>query len=439
MTGAIINRKPASLARKLTMVLVHKGNLVVIHLERDIQMQTMKKQKNLEHDGNHDQPRLHVGSQPVTDAVELTNGRDQRQSKEKRSSKRSQDYTGVHLGEECITVLTDEERSTIEALVSSLPSFDSQHLNEDSIFTQISIAKKDIPSRLAAKLIEFRKHSNDYGTLLFRNLPIDPVLPPTPKDEGRAESKTHVSESVLLSMMMYLGEPIAYEDEKEGTIVQNVCPVQGKEERQENTGSAFFDFHIENSFHPHKPDYLGLLCLRSDHDRIAKTATASIRKALDKVPGKLISLLRQPLYHIRVASSFMKDGEPALYSPLLPILSGDVIQPDLCINFYNTEAINSAAQLAFDALKAALLEVVADVVLLPGDLLIIDNRVAVHGRTAFQPRYDGNDRWLQRLFVVEDFRRSQESRHRGSHICIPLTAELLPLQDGFSEDNSESA
>jgi L-asparagine oxygenase len=35
-------------------------------------------------------------------------------------------------------------------------------------------------------------------------------------------------------------------------------------------------------------------------------------------------------------------------------------------------------------------------------LLIIDNRRAVHGRTAFTPRYDGRDRWLKRAYLVSD-------------------------------------
>lgn len=46
-----------------------------------------------------------------------------------------------------------------------------------------------------------------------------------------------------------------------------------------------------------------------------------------------------------------------------------------------------------------------DVVLEPGDLLVIDNFRAVHGRRPFTPRYDGTDRWLKRLNVTRDPRK----------------------------------
>ncbi|MEK8144495.1 TauD/TfdA family dioxygenase [Streptomyces sp. M10(2022)] len=52
----------------------------------------------------------------------------------------------------------------------------------------------------------------------------------------------------------------------------------------------------------------------------------------------------------------------------------------------------------------------------PGDLVIIDNRVTVHGRTAFHPRYDGADRWLQRTYVTTDLRRSRDHRPYNGHV-----------------------
>ena len=44
------------------------------------------------------------------------------------------------------------------------------------------------------------------------------------------------------------------------------------------------------------------------------------------------------------------------------------------------------------------------------DFLVVDNDVAVHGRTPFTPRFDGTDRWLQRTFVIADHTDADGSR-----------------------------
>ena len=48
-------------------------------------------------------------------------------------------------------------------------------------------------------------------------------------------------------------------------------------------------------------------------------------------------------------------------------------------------------------------EHLTDVALQPGDLLIVNNRRAVHGRRPFRPTYSGHDRWLKRVNVARDF------------------------------------
>jgi L-asparagine oxygenase len=328
-----------------------------------------------------------------------------------------------------ILELTDEESSFCKALLEGLPQTNAGCSWEDSLITEIELRTRLFSDHLLRPLIQFRKHSNENGMLLIRNIPVDSVLPPTPPD-GRIslEKNSHMSEYMLLAIMLQLGEPIAYEDEKNGALIQNICPVRGKEEAQENIGSTYLEFHTEDAFHPYKPDFVGLLCLRPDHDGVAVTAAASIRKALSMVPSKVQDLLRQPLYHIRFSSSFIpgNTGEVA-FSPHLPVLSGDILEPEMNVDFYGMEAITPAAQLALKTLEDALLKVAVEVKLKKGELMIIDNRVAAHARTAFHPRYDGKDRWLQRLFVVHDFRRSRASRAYGSHICTPLPIEFFRM------------
>ena len=63
-------------------------------------------------------------------------------------------------------------------------------------------------------------------------------------------------------------------------------------------------------------------------------------------------------------------------------------------------------------------DVAQGVYLQPGQMLLINNRKGAHSRTPFTARFDGTDRWLQRLYV----RRSLwELRKR----LEPITQGLL--------------
>jgi hypothetical protein len=71
---------------------------------------------------------------------------------------------------------------------------------------------------------------------------------------------------------------------------------------------------------------------------------------------------------------------------------------------------NEPAQLAVESLIKSIDTVLTDVVMHPGDILFIDNYKAVHGRKPFNPRYDGTDRWLKRINVTRDLRKSRSAR-----------------------------
>ena len=75
-----------------------------------------------------------------------------------------------------------------------------------------------------------------------------------------------------------------------------------------------------------------------------------------------------------------------------------------------------------------------------GDLLVVDNRRAVHGRSEFRARFDGTDRWLQRTFVVDDLAADRRPARVGHHHAVPrrrLTAAgsgtlPRPMASGFN-------
>lgn len=273
---------------------------------------------------------------------------------------------------------------------------------------------------------DFRLNSNDYGTLLLRGLPIGQIPDTPPTGVASAWPELSCADRSITMIMSLLGEPIAYADEKEGALIQDVIPVQGCEERQENSGSALLEFHIENGFHPHKPSHVGLLGLRGDHLGIAATATASIRRALPLLSGVVIDCLRQPLFRIRLSSSFTADDLPPLRSCAAPILTGHPLRPDLTVDFHATEPLSKEAESALVLLREAMAQVMVGAVLTPGDLLIVDNRTAAHARTAFTPRYDGHDRWLRRMSCVADLRDSSGSRALAGRVFSPVP--LLHLE-----------
>ena len=115
----------------------------------------------------------------------------------------------------------------------------------------------------------------------------------------------------------------------------------------------------------------------------------------------------------------MGTGAVARSAPM-PVLTGCPADPDLCADFHAMEPANEAAAAAFEALRRQMQDALVGTVLEPGDLLLIDNRKAVHGRTGFSPRYDGCDRWLRRCFAVADLRASHGARYPASRVHVPL-------------------
>jgi alpha-ketoglutarate-dependent taurine dioxygenase len=60
------------------------------------------------------------------------------------------------------------------------------------------------------------------------------------------------------------------------------------------------------------------------------------------------------------------------------------------------------ARLVLEELEDAIQKCTKEIILKTGDLLVIDNRKTIHGRKPFQARYDGTDRWVQRVLVRKE-------------------------------------
>jgi alpha-ketoglutarate-dependent taurine dioxygenase len=117
--------------------------------------------------------------------------------------------------------------------------------------------------------------------------------------------------------------------------------------------------------------------------------------------------------------AFQKIAQMGCGLEKVPILIGT---PDSCyirIDPYFMDSLDDdeEAQTALDQLVNSIDARLSQMVLQPGDICFIDNYKAVHGRESFQAKYDGTDRWLKRINVTRDLRKSRGSRsHSASRL-----------------------
>jgi L-asparagine oxygenase len=267
--------------------------------------------------------------------------------------------------------------------------------------------REQLPASIRRQIEGFAASPPPAGCVLLKGMPVG-ELPPTPAHPTDPIDKTPATELLLLTVAGLLGEPVGYLPEHGGDVVQNIVPVEQSAARQTSTSSKVdLMFHTEAAFHPHRPHYLLLLCLRGDPQ--ARTTVASIHSALPFLEPDVIDILFQPRFRCAVDESYLH-GRSNVLGPPMAVLSGDRANPTMVFDQDLMVAVDEAADDALSDLAYALSRHHTGVVLEPGDLLVIDNHMVVHGRSPFTARFDGTDRWLQRAFVVDALEPSDGER-----------------------------
>ncbi|MGL5824386.1 MAG: TauD/TfdA family dioxygenase [Nocardioides sp.] len=213
----------------------------------------------------------------------------------------------------------------------------------------------------------------------------------------------------LLAVAQAFGRPFAWPTLQDGALVQNVLPIGGAELAQSGHGSdALLAWHTEDAFHPDRPDWIFLMGVRND-DQIGTTvaSVADTSAAMDAH----FSVLFEPKFRIRPDDEHLKaDAKSSLIAEIhgfadpdpVPVLTRDRHgRLDLRINpiFMGVDQGDEEAARALKTLVDQLEAACQKVVVRPGEILVINNRRAVHGRESFNARYDGRDRWLKKVIA----------------------------------------
>ncbi|MFF3499477.1 TauD/TfdA family dioxygenase [Streptomyces sp. NPDC003247] len=311
--------------------------------------------------------------------------------------------------------LTDAERAELAELAAELAAQEPRRVDDPAWGRHARRLSCRLPLRLSEVVRAFRADPGRDGTLTVANLPVDEsMLPDTPTVVDSVERAATIPAAVTMLIGQNLGEVIAYRDEKHGALVQNVVPVPSLAATQSNGGSVPLEFHIENAFHPYRPDYVGLMCLRSDHEGTAGTEVCSVRRVLPLIDETDLKILQSPRYVTEAPPSFRSAELTAPH----PVLVGAPDDPDLRVDFNATKPLDERAADALARLRTTMMGAATSLVLAPGELVFVDNRLVVHGRTDFEPRYDGKDRWLHRTFVHLDRRRSRAHRADNGSVLV---------------------
>jgi Fe(II)/alpha-ketoglutarate-dependent arginine beta-hydroxylase len=334
-------------------------------------------------------------------------------------------------------VLTEQEVQEIQSLVARIARHHHTVENPEFLDTAVIYAH-ELPRRLRIALNEFRLFE-PAGVCIVSGYPVDQdKIGKTPEHwKNKPEASPALEEEIFFMLCgALLGDLFGWSTQQGGNVLHELMPIKGHEQEQLGSGSEQkLWWHTEDAFHPYKPDYVGLMCLRNP-DSVPTTIMDASKLKLDPADRQILS---EPRFYIRPDESHLPKNRHTVNPQLdnlgrlieaayerihqmntnpqkVPILFGDFQSPYMCLDpyFMDLDQLDPEARRALEALIQAIDEHIEEVALKAGDVCFIDNYRAVHGRNPFKARYDGNDRWLKRINITRDIRKSRNARLSSS-------------------------
>jgi Fe(II)/alpha-ketoglutarate-dependent arginine beta-hydroxylase len=328
--------------------------------------------------------------------------------------------------------LRDEDITAIEKITEEVAGrFTS--IEDPALHRAAQVYAHELPRELRTALVDFRL-TEPSGVLVVSGLPVDDaelgLTPPDWRDKAAPDATLRLDIPFLLIGCL-LGEPIAWATQQDGRVMHDIFPIRAHEHGQIGWGSAeTLTWHTEDAFHPLRTDYLGLMCLRNP-DGVETTFADIADVRLDDATRAALSEERfkilpddshRPQNQVagdhedpEVAELMRRSAarvESALRSPEpVAVLFGSPKDPYIRLDPYYMQGVQGEReQRVLDEIGEALDGTMGGVALVPGDIAFIDNYRVVHGRKPFRARFDGTDRWLRRLNITRDLRKSRHAR-----------------------------
>ena len=248
---------------------------------------------------------------------------------------------------------------------------------------------------------------------------------PVPETEGTIAGSA-AALAVLGALQM---EGISYGTENKGNLFVNLVPMPGSgvfAEKSRNSmrghtdGVSFPLNGYDDSHNPRiapSPDLVILVALRNP-DRVP-TNVMSLPDVLNRLtPGDVIEL-KKAQFSIRSQPTFVQDMKLILGKELVvfdqPVLKD--VPGGTCVRYSHSSVvpttIGGVAEQASKYFEAACDQVSISIAMEPGDVLVINNRLGLHGRGQVGEEIGGQSRWLLRAYGLDSSKLPAHKRHLG--------------------------
>mgnify|MGYP003587660956 CR=1 FL=1 len=252
---------------------------------------------------------------------------------------------------------------------------------------------------------------------------------PVPSSEGVLRAK-----AAAIAAMAVIGlQAVSYGSENEGALFVNLVGIPGdgttatkskKEMRGHTDGASFPPRGQADAVRPKiapSPDVVCLVGLRNPD--LIVTTVMPLPAIIKQLSEAYVNELKKPQFEIITQETFIKGtqrtiGETHIAENVAVLY---YIDGNLATRFSHTRvtADNSeAATEALTAFKGACAECKEEVVIRPGDVLLVSNRYALHGRQVVGGEVGGETRWLLRTYGLVAGAARPDQFHSGSNFKL---------------------
>jgi Fe(II)/alpha-ketoglutarate-dependent arginine beta-hydroxylase len=314
----------------------------------------------------------------------------------------------------------------IESLIKSLQK--EFKTTEDKEFANAChLVAQEMPRRIRKQLNDFRNQRIEAGYLLLQGFEIDDEwIGPTPAHWDAPWIYPRILREEIFQCLISscMGDLFGWRTQENGRYLRHIVPIEkDKNEQLGGSSNVVLLWHIEEAFHPQRADMMTIMCYRNEEHACTNICAASDLE----IPSHYRSILSQPRFYIEPDKSHMPENNISeqwqldnedfarirsfLSDPKpIPVFQGRQGSERLQVDeaFMHALPGDLEAQEALQWLFSHMNQQKHEIVMKPGDILLIDNRMTVHGRSPYVPNYGPRARWLRRVNITTDLCKSYQ-------------------------------